>query len=177
MFLKLQTIESRIRYTNLVSYSCNVWTSSCNIWTKLNRMYLARAAGQVFWRENLDKRYDMHQILAVASWLAIYIVHGAKANETHTRTNSWEMSVPSGKFLHIILFSYLTAIHARSAITNAMSTMERLSCLRFKSRTNEPYFVRFIRGQGWVIVNNSAYVTYESVMRQQTYKGRNESKL
>lgn len=46
-----------------------------------------------------------------------------------------------------VMDSGLTAL-ARLVISKAMRKMESLSCIRFKLRTNEPYFVRFIRGVG-----------------------------
>ncbi|PFX33047.1 zinc metalloproteinase nas-15-like [Stylophora pistillata] len=46
-----------------------------------------------------------------------------------------------------VMDSGLTAL-ARLAISKAMRKMESLSCISFKLRTNERYFVRFIRGAG-----------------------------
>ncbi|KAL9972724.1 hypothetical protein ACROYT_G019087 [Oculina patagonica] len=52
-----------------------------------------------------------------------------------------------GGIVPYVLESSLT-YYARQVITRAMRTMESLSCVRFKPRTDDQYFVRFIRGQG-----------------------------
>ncbi|XP_068702113.1 astacin-like metalloprotease toxin 1 isoform X2 [Montipora foliosa] len=53
----------------------------------------------------------------------------------------------SGGLVPYVFDPSLTS-YARLVITKAMRTLEKLSCVRFKKRTNEGYFVRFIRGQG-----------------------------
>lgn len=34
------------------------------------------------------------------------------------------------------------------AIKDAIATVEQISCVRFKTRTNEQYYVKFVRGNG-----------------------------
>ena len=60
-----------------------------------------------------------------------------------------QISRQSKNFYFFFLFYFISiAALARLAISKAMRKMESLSCIRFKLRTNEPYFVRFIRGVG-----------------------------
>ena len=36
------------------------------------------------------------------------------------------------------------------AIKDAIATVEQISCVRFKTRTNEQYYIKFVRGNGLV---------------------------